>query len=239
MIEVNLLPGQKRKAAGGGAKFKLPDFKNLLASIKDPWLISAVVAWVLIGGGALALFGLDARRKAVVDGDVAKAKHDADRLSGYIAEKRKQEARRDSLVVQINVIRQIDGQRYVWPHLMDQITKALPPYTWIQDLQQTANAPVVPTSTGATPAARPSGADSAAAANAVNVTLNGHTVDIQAYTTFLRQLAASPWITDVTPATSQTVIEFDRPVTAFAVSFKYKQADSVFIRTVPLVQSVR
>src|SRR5215467_12008753 len=128
MIEVNLLPGQKRKAAGGGTKFKLPDFKNLLASIKDPWLISAVVAWVLVGGGALALFGLDARRKSVVDSNVAQAKHDADRLSGYIAEKRKQEARRDSLVVQINVIRQIDGQRYVWPHLMDQITKALPPY---------------------------------------------------------------------------------------------------------------
>jgi len=239
MIEVNLLPGQKRKAAGGGAKLKLPDFKALLANIKDPWLISAVVAWILIGGGATALFLIDTGRKAALDHDVAKAKQQADKFSGLIAEKRKQEQKRDSLVVQINVIRQIDGQRYVWPHLMDQITKALPPYTWIQDLQQTASAPVIPTSSGATAAARPSAQDSAAAANTVNVTLNGHTVDIQAYTTFLRQLAASPWITDVTPATSQTVIEFDRPVTAFAVSFKYKQADSVFIRTVPLVQSVR
>jgi Tfp pilus assembly protein PilN len=71
------------------------------------------------------------------------------------------------------------------------------------------------------------------------VVLNGRTVDIQAYTTFLRQLAASPWITDVTPAASQTVVESDRPVTQFSVSFKFKQADSVFIRTVPLVQSVR
>lgn len=239
MIEVNLLPGQKRKAAGGGAKLKLPDFKALLANIKDPWLISAVVAWILIGGGSAGLFLLDTGKKAVLDSSVATAKKDADRYSGYIAEKRKQEARRDSLVVQINVIRQIDGQRYVWPHLMDQITKALPPYTWLQDMQQTANAPVIPTSTGATAAARPSAEDSASAANTVNVVLNGHTVDIQAYTTFLRQLAASPWITDVTPATSQTVIEFDRPVTAFSVSFKYKQADSVFIRTVPLVQSVR
>jgi len=239
MIEVNLLPGQKRKAAGGGAKFKLPDFKNLLASIKDPWLISAVVAWVLIGGGSIALFFLDTAKKTYIDHQVTVEQQKYDRLANQIAEKRSLEKRRDSLVVQINVIRQIDGQRYVWPHLMDQITKALPPYTWLQDLQQTASAPVIPTSTGATGGQRPSPEDSASAVNTVNVTLNGHTVDIQAYTTFLRQLAASPWITDVTPATSQTVIEFDRPVTAFAVSFKYKQADSVFIRTVPLVQSVR
>ena len=240
MIEVNLLPGQKKKQAGGGAKFKLPDFKSLLASIKDPWLIAAVVSWIVIGGGALGLFLLDSAKKALVDSKVATAKHDADRYSGYIAEKHKLEAHRDSLVVQINVIRQIDGQRYVWPHLMDQITKALPPYTWLQDMMQTASAPVLPSSNPSNGGgAKPSSVDSAAAVNAVNVTLNGRTVDIQAYTTFLRQLAASPWITDVTPATAQTVIEADRPVTAFSVSFKYKQADSVFIRTVPLVQSVR
>lgn len=239
MIEVNLLPGQKKKSAGGGAKFKLPDFKALLTSIKDPWLIAAVVSWILIGGGSAALFLLDSAKQAVLDHNVTSAQHDADRFSNLILEKQKLEKHRDSLIVQINVLRQIDGQRYVWPHLMDQITKALPPYTWLQDMQQTANAPVLPSSSGASGGAKPSSVDSAAAANAVNVTINGRTVDIQAYTTFLRQLAASPWITDVTPATAQTVIEFDRPVTAFTVSFKYKQADSVFIRTMPLVQSVR
>jgi Tfp pilus assembly protein PilN len=69
--------------------------------------------------------------------------------------------------------------------------------------------------------------------------IRGRTVDIQAYTTFLRQLAASPWFTDVTPAASQTVTEADRPVTEFNVTVKYRVADSVYIRTVPLVQSVR
>ncbi|HKR57161.1 MAG TPA: PilN domain-containing protein [Gemmatimonadales bacterium] len=239
MIEVNLLPGQKKKQAGGGAKFKLPDFKSLLASIKDPWLIAAVVSWIVIGGGALGLFLLDSAKKVLLDSKVTQAQHDADRFSIQISEKRALEKKRDSLVVEINVIRQIDGQRYVWPHLMDQITKALPPYTWLQDMQQTASAPVLPSSNPSNGGgAKPSAVDSAAAQNAVNVTLNGRTVDIQAYTTFLRQLAASPWITDVTPAAAQTVIESDRPVTQFSVSFKYKQADSVFIRTVPLVQSV-
>ena len=76
-------------------------------------------------------------------------------------------------------------------------------------------------------------------APAVSVSIQGRTVDIQAYTTFLRQLAASPWFTDVTPASSQTVIEADRPVTSFTVTVRYRVADSVYIRTIPLVQSVR
>ena len=35
------------------------------------------------------------------------------------------------------------------------------------------------------------------------------------------------------------MIEADRPVTAFTVTVKYRIADSVYIRTVPLVQSVK
>ena len=73
----------------------------------------------------------------------------------------------------------------------------------------------------------------------VRVSIDGRTVDIQAYTTFLRQLAASPWFTDVMPAASQVVIEADRPVTSFNVTLRYRVADSVYIRTVPLVQAVR
>jgi Tfp pilus assembly protein PilN len=235
MIEVNLLPGQKRKTGGGGAKFKLPDFKALLANIKDPWLITAVIAWVLIGGGMVALFFYDTAKSVSLSSSVSNKKVEADKFSTLIAEKRKQELRRDSLVTQISVIRQIDGQRFVWPHILDQVTKALPPYTWIQDMQQTSTPAALPGANGQ----KPLPGDSIAQAAAVNVVLNGRTVDIQAYTTFLRQLAASPWITDVTPAASQTVVESDRPVTQFSVSFKFKQADSVFIRTVPLVQSVR
>jgi hypothetical protein len=73
----------------------------------------------------------------------------------------------------------------------------------------------------------------------VVVWIMGSTVDIQAYTTFLRQLTASPWLTDVTPATTSTIIEADRPVTAFNVSVRFRVADSVYIRTVPLTQAAR
>jgi Tfp pilus assembly protein PilN len=73
----------------------------------------------------------------------------------------------------------------------------------------------------------------------VPFTINGRTVDIQAYTKFLRQLEASPWITDVTPVSAQTVVEKERPVTAFSIKATFRDADSAYIRTVPLSQSVR
>jgi len=69
--------------------------------------------------------------------------------------------------------------------------------------------------------------------------IDGRTVDIQAYTTFMRQLAASPWLLDVMPTRATTVIEQDRPVTQFNIALRYRQADSLYIRTVPLVESVR
>ena len=67
----------------------------------------------------------------------------------------------------------------------------------------------------------------------------GRTVDIQAYTRFLRQLEASPWIVDVTPMQATTVVEKERAVTAFTIRATFAPADSAYIRTVPLTQSVR
>ena len=64
-------------------------------------------------------------------------------------------------------------------------------------------------------------------------------MDIQAYTRFLRQLEASPWLREVTALSAETVVEDERPVTAFAIRATYEQADSAYMRTVPLSQSVR
>src|SRR5439155_11580600 len=122
------------------------------------------------------------------------------RFDEVIAQKRHSERIRDSLVAEINVIRGIDADRYIWPHVLDQITKALPPYTWLTTI---AGASAVTAPGGAPP---PATTDSSGG-TIVRLTISGSTVDIQAYTTFLRQLAASPWLTDVAPATSQTVIE--------------------------------
>ena len=140
----------------------------------------------------------------------------------------------------------MDGDRYVWAHLLDEVTRALPAYTWLVDMGPARHRRRACADGGARrrprqPAAATrryrQGRERAAAA--VQFEVNGRTVDIQAYTRFLRQLEASPWITDVTPVSAQTVVEKERPVTAFTIRATFRQADSAYIRTVPLSQSVR
>jgi Tfp pilus assembly protein PilN len=121
--------------------------------------------------------------------------------------------------------------------VLDQITKALPPYTWLTGISVAGGGNVAPGTPGAVAAGQ--GTPDSTGRPQVRVWITGSTVDIQAFTTFLRQLAASPWLTDVMPATTSTVIEADRPVTAFNVAVRYRVADSVYIRTVPLTQSAR
>ena len=234
MIEINLLPGKKKKQAGEGFRLALPDFQGLIATIKNPWLFVVSAAAIIVVGGGLLLFIAYSTRLRVLDSKLADVQAEKRRFDAVIAQKRQSEKIRDSLVAEINVIRGIDADRYVWPHVLDQLTKALPPYTWLTAVTgQTA----VPT--GAQPAGGATAAVDTSGRPAVIVWITGLTVDIQAYTTFLRQLAASPWLTDVTPATTNTVVEADRPVTAFNVSVRYRVADSVYIRTVPLTQSAR
>lgn len=238
MIEINLLPGKKKAAkGGGGAGFKLPDFKGLLATIKDPWLIGAVVTAAVVIGGAGAMFVWNGQRLHSIESRLEDVRAEKRRFDVVIAQKRNFEKVRDSLVAQIDVIRRIDADRYIWPHILDQVTKSLPPYTWIVNLQA-SNAQSTPNVSGG-PQANASTPVDSTGQPAVMFSIDGRTVDIEAFTTFLRQLAASPWLTDVQAAKSQTVVEADRPVTAFSITARFRVADSAFIRTVPLVQSVR
>ena len=226
MIEVNLLPGKKRAAPGAGFKLRMPDFRALMASITNPWLIAACVAWVLLLVGAGALFVTSRARLAVLNSRLQAVQVEKQRFDAVIAQKRQSEKMRDSLLAEITVFRRIDADRYVWPHILDQVTKALPPYSWLNGIAMI-------------PAATSTDTSGTAAPPPVRFTITGSTVDIQAYTTFLRQLSASPWFTDVVPASSQTVVEQDRPVTAFTVTARYRVADSVYIHTVPLTQALR
>lgn len=235
MIEINLLPGKKKAAKGAGFSLSMPDFKGIIAQVKDPWLIGAVVAWVIVGGGGALLFITDRARMARAESRLEGVRQEKRRYDIVIAQKRQAENVRDSLLYEINVIRDIDADRYIWPHVLDQTTKALPPYTWITRVAS-ATAIVGPGQPGSQPVTVQ---EDSLGVSSVRVTIDGRTVDIQAYTTFLRQLAASPWFTEVTPASSQTVIEADRPVTGFSVTVRYRIADSVYIRTIPLVQAVR
>src|SRR5438552_2843019 len=133
MIEINLLPGKKKRAGAAGAGFKLalPDFRGLIATIKNPWLIAATVTSAVVIVGAVLLFFTQTARLRVAEARLDAARAEKRRFDAVIAQKRQSERIRDSLVAEINIIRGIDADRYIWPHILDQVTKALPPYTWL------------------------------------------------------------------------------------------------------------
>jgi Tfp pilus assembly protein PilN len=232
MIEINLLPGQKRKTAGG-AGFRMPEFSTVLANVKDKWLLGAIAAAVVALGGNGAFYLLTTARLSRLETTLRGVQSEKRRYDAVVAQKKQAERARDSLAAEMAIIRSIDADRYIWPHIMDEITKALPAYTWITSISTSAAAvSTTTTTTGTAPV------DTSASSD-VHVSIDGRTVDIQAYTTFMRQLAASPWLLDVMPTRATTVIEQDRPVTQFNIALRYRQADSLYIRTVPLVESVR
>jgi Tfp pilus assembly protein PilN len=240
MITVNLRPDLKRKRARPPMQGALEGLRGLGSKIKDPLLLVAVVSWVAVVGWLGFVFVGTAAELSALEPRLEQSRAENKRFKAFLAEKRHQEKIRDSLVAQIGVIRAVDGDRYVWSHVLDEVTRALPAYTWLVDL-----GPAAPAPKPAAPAARPAKgkrADSTMTDSvrpALQFELNGRTVDIQAYTRFLRQLEASPWVTDVTPVRAQTVVEKERPLTAFTIRATFHQADSAYIRTVPLSQSVR
>ena len=243
MITVNLRPDLKRKRARRPLLGTLEGMRSLGSKIKDPVLLVAVLSWVgVLGWMGFVLFGTT-RELSALTPQLEQSRAENKRFKAFLTEKRHQETIRDSLVAQIGVIRGVDGDRYVWPHVLDEVTRALPAYTWLVNIAPAAAPPPAPAAAAPAPgAAKPAHAKADTTPQApppVQFELTGRTVDIQAYTRFLRQLEASPWITDVLPVSAQTVVEKERPVTAFTIRATYRRADSAYIRSVPLSQSVR
>jgi Tfp pilus assembly protein PilN len=236
MITVNLRPGLKRKRAGSPLAGALAGVKAFGAKVKDPALLVAVAGWVGVGGWLGYTWLTNTTELRALEPRLEQARAEHKRFQTFLDQKHKQEQIRDSLLAQIVTIRSVDGDRYVWPHVLDEVTRAVPAYTWLVDISPVA-APPAPPQTAAQAKDKKQPIDTMP--KAVTFQLNGRTVDIQAYTRFLRNLEASPWITDVTPVSAQTIVEQERAVTAFTIRARYKQADSAYIRTVPLSQSVR
>jgi Tfp pilus assembly protein PilN len=196
-IEINLLGGQKKKRKGGGG-VSLPSIGELVKGIKDPLLIGAVAAWIVVGAGAGYLFMTMQGELSALQEDARRARAEARRFSNLIAKKRRAERLRDSLVVELQDIRRIDSDRYVWPHILEEVTKALPDYTWLVSLNVVQAAPIVGTTGQVEVPAE------------VRFMVDGRTSDIGAYTRFLRNLSTSPWVGNVVPGANRTVMEDDK-----------------------------
>ena len=220
MIEINLLPGARKKRGGKGAGFKMPDVKALAGMVKDPWLIAAVALWGIFA--VILLFFWLPRRNAVnaLEPRLASTQREAQRLEAVLRTKAEAEAKRDSLMMQIEIIRAIDRERYIWPHIMDAVTRALPPYTWLDDLAARQGEAIDSGST------------------AVALQIMGKSADIQAITRFVRNLEESAFLEQATQMSTSVVNEQGRDVFSFIINVRYQQPDTTILAMRPLAASL-
>ncbi len=245
MIEINLLPGAGRKKSRGGVP-KL-DVGAMLAGIRDrvrqPWLIAAAVTGVVVLGGSAVFLLAQARREANVTEAVQKAVQDSTRYASVLKERDRAEAKRDTVLRSLNLIRTIDDDRFIWPHVLEEVSRALPPYTWIVSLgisgAQQGTQPISTLGVTGSDPKRKRGIPTVIPRDTVRLHLVGNTVDIQALTRFMKQLESSPFLESVQLAKSERANDNGKEVTQFQLDMLYTRPDPSLVRRVPLAVSVR
>jgi Tfp pilus assembly protein PilN len=253
MIEINLLPGAKKKTrrGGGGRQLKLPAALTGLAggdALKDKWLLGAVAS-LLIAAAALGwLYTSQSRAEASLLERQEKAVADSTRYAAVLRERVRAEATRDTVLRQLTVIRSIDDDRFIWPHIMDEISRALPAFTWIQSVSFSGAAQgsksaqivgaIVDTTAKKDTTAKSAGVPDVAR-DTVRLRLQGQTVDIQAMTRFMRDLEQSPFFERVNLEKSELVLQEGKEIMQFSIDAYFSRPDSTAIRRVPLTLSVR
>ena len=216
MIEVNLLPGGKKrrpsKSGGGGGflgKLSMPSLGSLAL---DAYSIAAVVVVV----GVLATLGywymgLSSRQEKV-QVQLADAVQDSSNYSDLIQQNESLMARRDSIELKVDIIQEIDALRYVWPHLLDEVARALPDFTWLTEILQVSG----------------EGA-------AVEFQIRGLAGNNFAMTTFWEQLEESPFIRDVMLVQSEQILQSTgQMVVQFQLDCVYSRPSMDFLETIPL-----
>lgn len=215
MIEVNLLPGGKKRAAKGrGLSFKLPTVE---AFPKDRWILGSglVVLVVVVLSGFLYVTTSNRQEELLVRIDAAVA--DSARYFDLIQQNNALNARRDSIAQRVDIIQEIDGDRYVWPHIMDEVARALPDYTWLLEILQVS---------GGEP---------------LRFRVVGQAGNNFAVTQFMENLEASLFVRNVDlVSTEQQVITrggINRLVNRFELEAEYERPPPELLETVPLLDS--
>jgi Tfp pilus assembly protein PilN len=241
MIQINLLPGAKKtKKSGGGPSF---DFAALGAAIsskvKDKYLAAAVVTSAI----ALAVIGLlfttqRTRESSLRDAEAEQVR-DSTQLARVLRDRAMAQAKRDSVFLQVAIIRAIDEERFIWPHILEEVSRALPVYTWLQSLGYTGTAQGMrPAASVRTPppdtgkVRRPRSAIQIPR-DTIRIQMVGRTVDLQAFTRFMRSLEDSPFLENVTLRQSIPAILNGKEHYLFTLDLQYTRPDTTLLRREP------
>ncbi|MEQ8330247.1 MAG: PilN domain-containing protein [Longimicrobiales bacterium] len=148
---------------GGGGGGGLPADPYILGAVVAGLVSASVIAWLFLGVG---------RDREETQVALDEAVQDSVRFADIIERTNALTARRDSIAQRVAIIQEIDADRYVWPHILDEVARALPDYTWLRELVYLGTDPL-------------------------QVRISGRAGSTFAITNFMRQLEASPFLRGV------------------------------------------
>jgi Tfp pilus assembly protein PilN len=69
-------------------------------------------------------------------------RQDSIRLAAIIDQTNALTARRDSIAARVAIIQEIDADRYVWAHLLDEVGAAVPEFVWLGEVAYSGDNPL-------------------------------------------------------------------------------------------------
>ena len=246
MIEINLNPSVGKKKS---TRRQSVDFSALAGGItgklRDKFLIGAVLSVIAAGGAAGFLYTSQTARAEELTDRKDRAVKDSIRYATFLKDRHRAESVRDTLLREVNVIKSLDDDRFIWPHVLDEVSRALPQYTWITNMtftgspQGTSNVVVAPKTEKDAKGKPAKRLETEIPKDPIQVRVVGRTVDIQALTRFMKDLAASPFLENVQLEKSELAIDQGKEVTQFQLTVAYRRPDSSAVNRVPLNLSGR
>jgi Tfp pilus assembly protein PilN len=212
MIEINLLPGSTKRAPrrglplGGAAalsKFKIPKFDRTAAGIGLAWVAAiGITGWLY--------YSTDTRLSAL-QVELEAAVRDSARYETLRTQGDSLAAQEKAIGQKMQVIQNIDAGRYVWSHIMDEVSRALPAYIWLTEVAEFEVRDGLP-----------------------RFKVLGKAGNTFALTRFMDELESSPFIHAVRLISSQHE-QFDtRTVHSFVLEMGFQEPPPDVIQTTPL-----
>lgn len=215
MIEVNLLPESQKSrgkakrsssaGAGGGIGQALKG--------RNPWNGALAVACVIVPAVAGFMWWQQRGTAAELDVRLEAATADSARLADLRLVSDSLNERRSQIRNRVALVEELDRNRFVWPHMLDEISRAVPQLAWLSNLRQTSPLPNV------------------------GVQIQGIAANPLAITEFVRNLEASDYITDVRILGSQQQMldDGELAVQSFTLTARFTEPPGGAPRSEPII----
>lgn len=221
MIEVNLHPERGRAGRGSGRQFPIslptsfPSFGRGGGGEgggRDIWSTLAVALPVLAVLVVGWLWFSQRSERSELSTRLEAAVEDSTRLSDLRALSDSLTARERRIGRRLELVKSLDDGRFVWPHLLDEVGRALPSYTWLTALRQNSTEP------------------------RLEVQLDGLAANPLAITEFVRNLQRSPYVGEVRMLGSQQELVDNVAAQAFKLMVVYEAPPPEMVRSEPVTE---